>query len=77
MSRTQHKVSFLSGVHSDRIHIFFLLQDWLPSQDYRPQFTLLGRENSWMHPFPKGISAMWNANGLVQVLNSGHRVSIL
>ena len=30
-------------------------------------------ENSWIHDFPKGISAKWNANDLVQDLNSGSR----
>ena len=28
------------------------------------------RENKWIHTFPKGISAMWNAIILVQDLNS-------
>ena len=32
------------------------------------------RENNWIHTFPKGISAMWNAISLIQDLNSCHRV---
>ena len=32
------------------------------------------RENNWIHTFPKGISAMWNAVGLVQDLNLCRRV---
>ena len=28
------------------------------------------RENSWIHTFPKGINAIWNANSLVQVLTT-------
>ena len=37
-------------------------------------FTHSWRENNWIHTFPKGISAMWNANSLVQDLNSCRRV---
>ena len=33
-------------------------------------FTHSWRENDWIHTFPKGISAMWNAISLVQDLNS-------
>ena len=33
-------------------------------------FTHSWRENNWIHTFPKGISAMWNAIRLVQDLNS-------
>ena len=33
--------------------------------------------NSWMYTFSKGISAMWNANNLVQDLNSCYRVHFL
>ena len=46
-----------------------------PSLPY--YFTHSWRENNWIHTFPKGISAMWNAIGLVQVLNSCHRVHFL
>ena len=35
------------------------------------------RENNWIHTFPKGISAMWNAICLVQDLNSSRRVHFL
>ena len=28
------------------------------------------RENNWMHTFFKGIGTIWNANTLIQVLNS-------
>ena len=42
-----------------------------------PSFTQSWRENSWIHTFPKGISAMWNANSIVQDLNSGHRIHFL
>ena len=33
--------------------------------------------NNWIHTFPKGISAMWNAISLVQDLNSCRRVHFL
>ena len=32
------------------------------------------KENSWIHTFTKGISAMWNSNDLVQDLNLVHFV---
>ena len=35
------------------------------------------RENNWIHTFPKGISAMWNAISLFQDLNSCRRVHFL
>ena len=36
-----------------------------------PNFpTISWRENKQVHTFPKCISAMWNANSLVQELNS-------
>ena len=35
------------------------------------------RENNWIHTFPKGISAMWNAISLVQDLNSCRHVHFL
>ena len=37
-------------------------------------FTHSWRENNWIHTFPKGISAMWNAINLVPDLNSYRRV---
>ena len=37
-------------------------------------FTHSWRDNYWIHTFPKGISAMWNAISLVQDLNSYRRV---
>ena len=40
-------------------------------------FDLSGRENSWIHTFPKGISATWNANHCDQDLNLGHRVNFI
>ena len=40
-------------------------------------FTHSWRENNWIHTFPKGISAMWNAISLVQDLNSCRRVHFL
>ena len=35
------------------------------------------KENNWIHTFPKGIRAMWNAISLVQDLNSCRRVYFL
>ena len=35
------------------------------------------RENNWIHTFPKGISAMWNAISHVQDLNLYRRVHFL
>ena len=41
-------------------------------------WTLTKRlENNWIHTFPKGISAMWNAISLVQDLNSCRCVHFL
>ena len=40
-------------------------------------FTHSWRENNWIHTFPKGISAMWNAISLVQDLNSYRHVHFL
>ena len=40
-------------------------------------FTHSWRENNWIHTFPKGLSAMWNAISLVQDLNSCCRVHFL
>ena len=34
-------------------------------------FTNSWRENCWMHTFPKGISAIWNADRLVQDFELG------
>ena len=33
--------------------------------------------NNWIHTFPKGISAMWNAISLVDDLNSCRRIHFL
>ena len=59
----------------------FLLLDKLPQQGWRTQSVLLfthsWRGNNWIHTFPKGISAMWNAISLVQDLNTGRRVHFL
>ena len=40
-------------------------------------FTHSWRENNWIHTFPKGISAMWNAISHVQDLKSCRRVHFL
>ena len=40
-------------------------------------FTHCWRENNWIFTFPKGISAVWNSNSLVLVLNLGRRVYFL
>ena len=54
----------LTGLNSE----LFLL-DQLPHQGWRTQSALLfthnWRENNWIHTFPKGISAMWNAISVV------------
>ena len=48
----------------------FLLLDEYPHQGKRNQSTLRFthslRENTWIHTFPKGISAMWNTISLAQ-----------
>ena len=46
-----------------------------PSLPY--YFTHIWKENNWIHTFPKGIRAMWNAISLVQDLNSCRRVHFL
>ena len=52
----------------------FILLDQLPNEVWRGQSTLLfthsWRENDYIHTISKVISAMWNANSLVQDLNS-------
>ena len=59
----------------------FLLLGLLPYQGWRAQsvllFTYIWREDNWIHTFPKSISAMWNANSLIQGLNLGHCVHFL
>ena len=40
-------------------------------------FTHSWRENSWIHTFPKVMSAMQNINSLVQSVNSDHHVHFL
>ena len=47
----------------------------LPSLFY--YFNNSWREISWMHTFTKSICAMWNANSLIQDLNSGISVNFL
>ena len=42
-----------------------------------PLFTHSWGEKNWIHNFPKGISVMWNANSLVQDLNSCRCVHFL
>ena len=60
---------------------FFFLQGRLPKKGWRDQSALLfihcWREDYWIHTFPKGISTMWNANSLVQDLNSGCHIYFL
>ena len=46
-----------------------------PSLSY--YLPIAGGKNNWIHTFPKGISAMWNAISLVQDLNSYRRVHFL
>ena len=53
----------------------FLTKAEEPSLPY--YFTHCWKENNWIHTFPKGISAMWNAMSLVQDLNSCRRVHFL
>ena len=63
--RIWHKVNSFK-VECNRFEFrVFLLLDLLPHQGWRTQsalpFTHSWRENNWIHTFPKGISAMWNA----------------
>ena len=55
----------LTGLNSD----FFFSQTSLLTKAEEPSmsyyFTYSWRENNWIHTFPKGISAMWNAINLV------------
>ena len=72
---------FLSGVYQIWIQKFSFSQTSCltkaeeTSQSY--YFFHSCRENNWIHTFPKGISAMWNAISLVQDLNSCRRVHFL
>ena len=74
------QAQFLSDVLQVWMQSFFFL-DWLPNQSWRTRSALLlthsYRENYWFHTFPKGVSAMRNANYLVKNLNSGRRVHVL
>ena len=76
--RIWHKVK--AGFNRFEFRVFLLLDELL-HQGWRTQSALLfthnWRENNWIHTFPKGISVMWNAIGLVQDLNSYHRVHFL
>ena len=63
---------FLAEFNRFEFRAFFLL-DLL----HYLLFTHSWRENNWIHTFPKGISAMWNAITLVQDLNSYRRVHFL
>ena len=70
---------FLSGVY--RFEFSFPSPRLVASPKLKSQSALLfthsWRENNWIHTFPKGISAMWNAISLVQDLNSCRRVHFL
>ena len=41
------------------------------------QFIDYLKGNGWMNSFPKNISAVGNANRIVEDLNSGHRAHFL
>ena len=78
--RIWHKVNFkrsLTGLNSE---FSFSLTSCLtkaeePSLPY--YLPIAGGRIFWIHTFPKGISAMWNAISQVQDLNSCRRVHIL
>ena len=76
-----HKVNFFKAEFNRFEFRVFLLLDLLPHQGWRTQSVLLithnWRENNWIHTFPKGISAIWNAISLVEDLNSCRRVHFL
>ena len=78
--RIWHKVIFWAKSNRFEFRVFLLL-DLLPHQGWSTQSVLLfthsWRESNWIHTFPKGISAMWNAISLVQDLNSCCRVHFL
>ena len=80
LGRILHKVNFQAEFNRFQFRVF-LLQDKLPHQGWRTQsaqlFTHSWRENNWIHTFPKGINAMWNAISLVQNLNSWCRFHFL
>ena len=65
---------FLSGVQQVWIQSF---PSPRPVASPRLKNPVCPRENNWIHTFPKGISAMWNAISLVQDLNSCRRVHFL
>ena len=64
--------SIFKWISTGLIRVFLL--DWFPYPGWRARSALLfipsWRENNWIHSFPEGISTMWNANSLVQFLNS-------
>ena len=71
---------FLTGVYQVWIQTFpspRLVASPRMKNTVCPTLTHSGRENNWIHTFPKGISAMWNAISLVQCLNSCNRVHFL
>ena len=57
--RIWHKVNFQADFNRFQFRVFPFL-DQLPHQGWRNQSALLFT-HSWIHTFPKGISAMWNA----------------
>ena len=75
--RIWHKVSFKRSLTCLKSEFFFILEE-LPNQGWRTQSSLLfthsWKENHWINTFPKGITAIWNANSIIQDLNSCRRV---
>ena len=53
---------------------FSLTSCQIKAEEPSLSYYLLWRENNWIHTFPKGISATWNAIILVKDLNSCRRV---
>ena len=54
----------------------FLILERLPCQGWKIkstlQFTHNYEEYNWIQTFLKGINGIWNANSLVQSMNSGN-----
>ena len=67
----------LTGLNSEFTFskISFLNKGKEPSLPYYLPIT--GRENNWIHTFPKSITAMWKATIRVQDLNSYRHVHFL
>ena len=79
--RIWHKVNFEAEFNRFEFRVFSFSKTSCLTMAEEPSLSyylpLAGGRIFWIHTFPKGISAMWNAVSLVQDLNSSRRVHFL